>query len=219
MNFPNFEYENELWNQGLTLIAGCDEVGRGCLAGPVVTGVVVFKPETKIEVVINDSKKLSPKQRQESAEWIYDNALAYAIGVGSVSHINSKGIVSATNFAYRAAIRALESQLKLPVQFLLTDAFYISRVNKHKQKPIVGGDSQSISVAAASIIAKVYRDNLMRTLGQKKQFSNYLWHKNKGYGTKVHCNVISTYGITRYHRSLFVRNIIRNTIYDTRNTK
>lgn len=211
MQAPHFDYEQELWNQGLRLIAGCDEVGRGCIAGPVVTGIVVFKPETNITVYINDSKKLNVKQRVLADKWIRENALGYAVGVGNVSRINKYGIVGATNYAYRSAIRALQSQFSESMQFLLTDAFYIPKVRHipvSKQRAIVRGDSQSFSIAAASIIAKVYRDALMCDLARSARYNHFQWEKNKGYGTREHREAIQLHGTSKYHRSLFVRNIV-----------
>lgn len=204
---------------------GLDEVGRGALAGPVVTGAIVL-PETnlficetrnnipswKIDgIVIRDSKLLSALQRERANEWLLKHATSFGIGVGSVVKINKLGIVKATNFAFRSSVRnATQGLVPLP-QILLIDAFFIPKVDhypKSKQRPIVHGDRLNVHIAAASIIAKFYRDKLMKSLSLKKQFSAYEWQKNKGYGTKKHLDAIKKFGTTKHHRNLFVRNII-----------
>lgn len=201
-----------------------DEVGRGALAGPVVTGAIVL-PETdqficeirnnipswKIDgIIIRDSKLLSALQRDRANEWLLEHALAFGIGVGSVTKINTRGIVKATNFAFRSSIKRATKKVAMLPEKLLIDAFFIPKVDhypKSKQQPIVHGDRLNVHIAAASIIAKVYRDNLMESLGLRKQFSKYEWCKNKGYGTKEHLDAIRKFGTTKHHRNLFVRNI------------
>ena len=227
MTLPDFSFEKRLHKQGYKLIAGVDEVGRGCFAGPVVAGAVIFgkrvrplgspkalPPTNKLGapslgppasrhpfVVINDSKKLSQKQREVADKWIRKNALAYGIASASVAQINKLGIKKATEIAFRKAI----SQAR--PDYLLIDAFYIPYVKglrRRNQKAIVKGDSLSFSIAAASIIAKVYRDKLMSGLAKKSEFKNYNWAKNKGYGTKEHQKMILKYGTTKLHRIQFV---------------
>lgn len=205
---PSFYYEQQNWNKGRDLVVGCDEVGRGSLAGPVVTASVVFPKNLSISIRINDSKALTPNQREAAAEWIKKEALAYAVGVGSVTKINKKGIVGATDFAFRSSVNKVSKQLNQLPHFLLTDAFYIPYVRnfpKSKQLAIIRGDSLSYSIAAASIIAKVYRDLLMSKLAKKH--SNYGWEINKGYATKIHREAIKQFGPTIHHRTLFLRKI------------
>jgi len=229
MTFPNFSFENNLWKKGYKFVAGVDEVGRGCLAGSVVAGCVVFASNTKIpkEIRVNDSKKLTAKQREKSGKWIKENALAWGIGEASNALINHKGMARATKTAFRKAIKAVNEKLrigKVKLDYLLIDAFFIPHVpglptkrrkNKKgrylknpngRQTAIVHGDEISFSIAAASIIAKVYRDTFMKKLSRK--YPKYGWERNKGYGTKEHQEAIKKYGITRFHRKLFVRNII-----------
>ncbi len=207
MKLPNFFFERGLWKQGYKLVAGMDEVGRGAFAGPVVTAAVIFEP-TAITVSsnvvrINDSKKLTAGQREISARWIRENCLAWAIGEASVSEINKNGIVEATNMAFRRAVKSL-----IRIDYLLIDAFYVpyvSGVSQKKQKAIICGDSKSISIAASSIIAKVYRDKLMEEFSKTPKYLPYLWHKNKGYGTKEHRKAIAINGPTKLHRTLFLK--------------
>ncbi len=231
MILPDFSFEKELLDKGFKIIAGVDEVGRGCFAGPVVAGCVVFDTNGVLPlgspkafppankhgaslrtghpasrhpfVVINDSKKLSAKQREVADRWIRKNALAFGIGTASVAQINKLGIKKATEIAYRRAIK----NCGIKIDYLLIDAFYapyIAGLRRRNQKPIVRGDSLSVSIAAASIIAKVYRDKLMTELSAQTEFKNYLWDKNKGYGTREHRESIQKYGITHYHRIQFV---------------
>lgn len=209
-NMPNFRYEKEVWDKSCKLVAGVDEVGRGCFAGPVVAGAVVFDSKIKtsnISVRIDDSKKLSAKRREMADRWIKKNAKGFGIGTASVSQINKLGIKKATEIAFRRAI----INCKLPIDYLLIDAFYIPYVRglrRRNQKAIIHGDARSISIAAASIIAKVYRDNFMVSLSKKSKYKKYKWDKNKGYGTKEHRNTILKHGICKLHRKSFVRNCV-----------
>ena len=232
---PDFEFEKKLHKQGYKLIGGVDEVGRGCFAGPVAAGCVVFGKNTIYDVqgpslhvgrkiLINDSKKLSSKQRELADKWIRENALAFGIGTASVTQINKLGIKKATEIAFRKAIVSANNCLQttdyrllsdkkavvrrpLAVDYLLIDAFYIPYVKglrRKNQKAIIKGDTKSISIAAASIIAKVYRDKLMTSLNKKSKYKKYNWAKNKGYGTKEHREIIRKHGISRLHRKQFV---------------
>ncbi len=216
MDYPNFLFERRLWKSGYKFVAGVDEVGRGCFAGPIVAGCVVFSPGSKFKIpdsiLINDSKKLTPKQRETADKWIRKNALATGIGQASVSQINRLGIKKASEIAFRKAI----VNCKLSINYLLIDAFYIPYVRglrRKNQKAIVKGDTKSISIAAASIIAKVYRDNLMRLLSKKPKYRKYKWGKNKGYGTLEHRKAIKKHGSTRYHRKQFVETWLKNSSF------
>jgi len=196
---------------------GLDEVGRGPLAGPVVTGGVILHQDIKnllfnSKVVIRDSKTMSHKQRLEATQWIYEHSLAVGIGVSSVVHINTLGIVPATNRAFRKAVKAITLKFRDSIEQLVIDAFFIPQVSgfpKSKQKAIIRGDSQVLAISAASIVAKVYRDDLMINLGQRPEFQQYQWERNKGYGTTQHCEAIRKYGTTQHHRELFVRKLLK----------
>jgi len=232
-----FFFEKKAWDMGLKFIAGCDEVGRGSFAGPVVAGCVVFNREVveKYEkdrvkclgrlkqVIINDSKILSQLQRERANYWIMSNAVSYGIGKGSVKLINKKGIVKAANFAFRSAVKAAQNNMNARIQYLFIDGFYVPYMRCYRiplknnrkfiklskglvnQLAIPKGDAKSFSIAAASIVAKVYRDNLMRDLAGKKKYICYGWESNKGYGTKMHRDAIKSYGTTKLHREKFVR--------------
>lgn len=201
----------------LPIIAGVDEVGRGAFAGPLVAGCVVFDHQ-KIQpgwVRINDSKKLSKKQREISDHWVRQNSLAWGIGKASSKYIDKYGITRATFFAYRQAILIVERKLGRKVDILMLDAFYLPRMRglaKNQQFPLIKGDSKSKSVAAASIIAKVYRDNLMIKLATKPSYKHYFWESNVGYGTKYHRDAIKKYGTTHHHRLRFLNAELRDNI-------
>ncbi len=206
---PDFSLEKRLHNEGYKLIAGIDEVGRGCFAGPVVAGCVVFSRSSELYIsrhslaIINDSKKLSAKRRKIADKWIRKNAVAFGVGAASVSQINKLGIKKATEIAFRKAIKDCEIQ----IDHLLIDAFYIPYVRglrRKNQKAIIKGDTKSVSIAAASIVAKVYRDTLMKNLSKNTKYKKYKWHKNKGYGTKEHQEMIRKYGTCNLHRTTFV---------------
>jgi len=210
MKHPNFFFENKLWKKRYEIIAGLDEVGRGSFAGPVVTACVVFEKGLVVpkDVRIDDSKKLTALQRIKANKWIRSNSFGWGIGETSVSLINKSGIQKATNRAFRMAITKTRQKIGRPIDYLLVDVFSIPNVpclpakRKRRQLPIIKGDNKSLSIAAASIIAKVYRDNLMQKLSKK--YPEYLWDSNKGYGTKNHQDAILKFGSTRYHRKKYV---------------
>jgi len=228
MRLPNFRYEKKLWQKGYKFVAGVDEVGRGSFAGPVVAGCIIFFKEKTYNpkasgIKIDDSKRLTVKQRERADDWIKSNAGSWGIGETGATLINRIGMAKATKMAFRRSISDARKRLNGKIDFLLADAFFISFVpglptkrrkdkkGKFRKNPqgrqlaIIDGDQKSASIAAASIIAKVYRDNLMVRLGKKPKFRKYGWDKNKGYGTKSHQKTIKKYGITRYHRKQFVK--------------
>lgn len=193
-------FENEGYQKGYTYIGGIDEAGRGPLAGPVVAAVVVFKPGTKIEG-INDSKKLSETKRDELFDIIKEQALDYGIGIVQKDEIDEYNILNATYMAMKKAINCLK---KTP-DYLLVDAAHVPDVNID-QKSIIKGDSKSISIAAASILAKVTRDSLMYEYD--KMYPEYGFASHKGYGTDQHYKAIREHGITPIHRKSFLKNIL-----------
>ncbi|MFT8319477.1 MAG: ribonuclease HII [Bacillus sp. (in: firmicutes)] len=187
-------YENQLRTKGYTLIAGIDEVGRGPLAGPVVTAAVIL-PENFYLPGIDDSKKLSEKKREEFFESIQQEAIAIGIGIIHAEEIDQINIYEATKKAMLQAI----NDLTINPDYLLIDAMKLT--TPYPSQSIIKGDSKSITIAAASIIAKVTRDNMMKELD--KQFPAYHFKKNMGYGTKEHLEALQIEGITSYHRKSF----------------
>lgn len=211
MKFPNFSFEKRKWQTDFKFVAGVDEVGRGSFAGPVVAGCVVFEKKTKIPdgIEINDSKKLRPLERRKASKWIKENALTWGIGETPVSVINRFGMAKATKMAFRRAISHANERLGGRIDFLLIDAFFIPYVRglrRKNQQAIVNGDEKSLSIAAASIIAKVERDREM--LRFSRQYPKYGWGRNKGYGTRQHREALKKYGTTRLHRKTFVSRFI-----------
>ena len=194
---PTLRLEKSLWKKGFHYIAGLDEVGRGCFAGPVVVGAVVFPKDLQMIAGLADSKLLKPRQREKLTESIKEQALAWSVAEISVIAINKLGIGKATQMAFRKSIKLLS---KSP-DFILIDAFYIKHLNRRRQAAVKGGDKLCASISAASIIAKVYRDKLMKKL--HKKYPKYGFAKHKGYGTKLHWEAIKEYGLTRIHRKSF----------------
>ncbi len=190
--FSNTKIERGLWKKGYKLIAGLDEVGYGAWAGPVVAGVVVWQPKKKI-YKIRDSKILTAKVREKLAKKIKKEAVGWAVGEASVEEIAEKGLGQARNLAM---IRALE-RLEFVPDYLLIDAVKLCWKDVDF-KAIIKGDSRSISIGAASIVAKVYRDNLMEKLDGA--YSKYGFAKHKGYGTKYHQEMMRRYGFSGQHR-------------------
>ena len=176
--------------------AGCDEAGRGCLAGPVFAAAVILPPDFKSEL-LNDSKQLSEKNRYALRPLIEQEALAWGIGVVTAPEIDAINILKASFLAMHRAIE----QLKVQPQALLIDG---NRFNPYKEIPftcMVKGDGRFLSIAAASILAKTYRDDYMLQLAE--EYPSYGWQQNKGYPTRAHREAISKHGITPYHRKTF----------------
>ncbi len=194
-----FEYEKEY--SDCEYIAGIDEVGRGPLAGPVVTACVIMPKDVRIPYV-NDSKKVTEKRREELYDIIKEKALAIGIGIASEKRIDEINILQATYEAMREAINNLE----IKPDILLNDAVNIPGVDI-KQVPIIKGDAKSFTIACASIIAKVTRDRMMVELDKK--YPNYGFAKNKGYGTKQHTDALREFGPCEIHRRTFIGNFIK----------
>ena len=182
---------------GYGYICGIDEVGRGPLAGPVVAGAVILPKDCKIKY-INDSKKLSAKMREELYDEIMDKAVAVGIGYASEKRIDEINILNATYEAMREAL----DKLSVTPDILLNDAVTIPKVSI-KQVPIIKGDAKSISIGAASIVAKVTRDRLMEELAL--QYPQYDFASNKGYGSAKHVEALKTYGPCKIHRKTFIK--------------
>lgn len=181
-------------------VCGIDEAGRGPLAGPVVAGAVVLPKDCRI-LYINDSKKLSEKRREELFELIPKEAVSVGLGIVSHERIDEINILQATYEAMREAVK----QLSCVPDILLNDAVTIPGLPM-KQIPIIKGDAKSISIGAASIMAKVTRDHLMEAYDV--QFPEYGFAQNKGYGTKQHTDAIKEYGPCPIHRKTFIKNFI-----------
>ena len=187
----NYKYESELNKKGITLIAGVDEVGRGPLIGPVVASAVILPKNYQLDG-LTDSKKLSEKKREMFYEIIKKDALAIGIGIIDEKRIDEINIYEATKEAMKAAI----SNLKVKPKHILIDAMPLEL--EIPTTSIIKGDLLSISISAASVIAKVTRDHMLYEID--KEYPMYDLKNNKGYGTKKHIEAIKKYGITKYHR-------------------
>ena len=205
------EPESSLHAEGYRFVAGVDEVGRGPLAGPVVTAAVVL-PEDFDVLGVDDSKKLSEKRREELYDQILDRCLAYGIGMADHKVIDEINILQATKKAMKEAITACDLQLRVKeggaadahIDFVLIDAVTLEGLDK-PQHAVVKGDAKVLAIAAASIVAKVTRDRMM--IEYAKEYPWYAFEKNKGYGTAAHYEGIRAHGTCPIHRMTFLKNM------------
>jgi len=194
------EFDKAFLSNSVKVLAGVDEAGRGPLAGPVVAAVVIFDKKTVIPKV-NDSKKLTEKVREELYEIIIKESVSYGIGIVHEKEIDKINILQATLKAMQLAV----SELNTTPDLILIDGNKAFN-SKITTKTIVKGDSKSFSIASASILAKVTRDRIM--IAEGKKHPEYLWYKNKGYGTREHIKAIKDNGITKLHRKSFLKKIL-----------
>jgi len=231
MPLPTLDYELNLWNQGYKFIAGLDEAGRGPLAGPMVAAAIIFDPDLLLPLsslpgigtkrsysvslplpkIIRDSKTLSKKQREEAFEWI--QGVAYAIGVGRVENteIDKVGLTQAEQLAFSRSLQGLKltnyrghgslSITEIRPDYYLVDAFTLKYVDQKIQQGIIKGDQKVFTIAAASIIAKVTRDNIMTEFAN--EYPRYGFEKHVGYGTKYHLEMLVKHGPCPIHRRNF----------------
>lgn len=196
----NFDIENEYAQKGFKAICGVDEAGRGPLAGPVYAAAVILPLDCDIPG-LNDSKKLSEKKREQLFDIVKEKALAYGIGIASEKEIDEINILQATFLAMRRAVASLE----IKPDFVMIDG---------NRKPntgideitVVKGDAKSMSIAAASVLAKVSRDRFMLEMAEK--YPEYEFEKHKGYGTKLHYEKLAEFGPSEIHRRTFIKKII-----------
>ena len=191
---PDFSIETSLWQRGYRFVVGIDEVGRGSWAGPLVAAGVILSPDFEIPDGLADSKLVKPQTRNKLSRIIKKIAVGYYIAEISVREIDKIGIGAATFVAFRKIINNISPR----ADFAIIDAFHIKYLNRQKQMAVKNGDKICASISAASIIAKVYRDNLMRKLHFK--YPNYGFERHKGYGTALHQQAIRRLGFTKIHR-------------------
>jgi ribonuclease HII len=195
-------FDNSFLKRKIKLIAGADEVGRGPLAGPVVAASVIFSPDIYIEGV-NDSKQLTEEEREELAPVIIEKSLACSVSAISHFQIDKINILQASLLAMSISV----SRLKVKPHLILVDGNKIFN-SKIPAIPIIKGDSQSFAIAAASILAKVARDSVMKRMCPR--FPQYLWSKNKGYATREHIEAIKIFGPSTFHRKTFLHKILND---------
>jgi len=196
---PNLEFEESLWNAGIKRIVGIDEAGRGALAGPVAAAAVILPAEKNIELElqgVRDSKEMNASQRESWAQTIRELVLEFGVGLASSDEIDNLGIVPATRLAAQRAVQSIS----LSPDYLLLDYLFLPDL-PIPQPSLIKGDARSLSIAAASVLAKTSRD--ARMLELDRQYTGYGFADNKGYGTKVHRNSISVLGPSPVHRMSF----------------
>lgn len=197
----NYEIEKEYAEKGFQVICGIDEAGRGPLAGPVCAAAVILPLGTEIEG-LNDSKKLTEKKREALFPIIQEKAVAYGIGFASEQEIDEINILNATFLAMRRAVEAMNISSDL----LLIDGNQKPKIGIGEEVTVVKGDMKSVSIAAASVLAKVSRDRYM--LEQALKYPQYSFEKHKGYGTKLHYEKIAEFGVAPIHRRTFLKKIL-----------
>ncbi|MEA1909840.1 MAG: ribonuclease HII [Patescibacteria group bacterium] len=202
---PNLKIERDLQKEGYLAIAGVDEAGRGAWAGPVVAAAVVL-PFLNRYYGINDSKLLTPLQREKLLEKIYEIAAGVGLGVADTSEIDEMGIGRATYLAMRRAVDNLE----IKPQYILVDGFKVGFAEV-PSSGVIDGDCKSVSIAAASIVAKVSRDRMMQVIAENE--SCYKFELHKGYGTALHQQLIDKHGVSNWHRKSYkpIKEKINNT--------
>lgn len=196
----DYSYEIAAMNKGFKTVCGVDEAGRGPLAGPVYAAAVILPVGAQIPS-LNDSKKLSEKKREELFDIITNTAVSYAVGIADEKEIDEINILNATFLAMKRAINGLE----IPADYAIIDGNRAPHSNI-AEETVVKGDGKVMSVAAASIIAKVSRDRFM--LKMAEQYPEYQFEKHKGYGTKLHYEMIEKYGVSPIHRRSFLKKIL-----------
>lgn len=199
LQHPSFQYERTLWSQGLSLVAGVDETGRGSLVGPVVAAAVVFPAELPEAVLggVRDSKQMGPASRQRMVQVIRQHAIAIGVGAASAKEVDRMNIRRATALAMQRALSAIGR-----VDHVLVDGLEVPELSeRYQQTAIVKGDSISLSIAAASIISKTLRDHLLSLLA--KRYPAYEWDRNAGYGSIAHRKAIEEHGLSPHHRRSF----------------
>lgn len=197
--------EEKFYKQGILTVCGIDEAGRGPLARPVVVACAMMKPDSMIEGV-NDSKKISEKKREKIYEQIIEEAVAYGVAIIDQNEIDEINILNATKKGLTMCIKEVENKLNEKPEVILVDALTKIDTDGIPYKSIIHGDSLSYSIAAASIIAKVTRDRIMRQWDEV--YPQYGFAKHKGYGTKMHIDAIKEYGLCPLHRRSFTKNFI-----------
>jgi len=198
-NKPSFKHEEALLQNKFELVFGMDEVGRGSFAGPLVASAICFEKEFKWFKKINDSKLLTEKKRKQISKLILKHGTCY-VEIIDVDLINEFGVGEANRLIFENLVKKISKEYKKKKIFFLIDGRK-KKINSKNIEFIVKGDQKSISIAASSIIAKVYRDELMKKLG--KEYKGYSFQKNKGYGTRFHQKAIKKLGLCEIHRKSF----------------
>jgi ribonuclease HII len=198
MIYPDTELEKKLFKKGYNIVVGIDEVGRGPLAGPVAAGAVAFTKDCDVVEGVRDSKTLSMKQKNELYQKIKDSVKGYGIGMVDEGMIDMIGIQEAVKKAMEIALSNLEEMIGGKAEYLLIDGTNVEELGEYPTMKISKGDLHHYCISAASILAKVDRDNLMIEYG--KRYPEYGFERNMGYGTKEHLDALKRYGVCDIHR-------------------
>ncbi len=201
MQYPDIELEKQLWEKGIKYVVGIDEAGRGPLAGPVSAGAVVIDISSGISPLVRDSKKMSEKQRLEAFELVKSNSLAWGVSMVDALAIDSLGIQEAVKLAMTEALEQVESMLGSRADYLIVDGTNVESIDGYSMEKIKAGDLKHYSISAASILAKVTRDEYMREVS--KRYPEYGFDRHVGYGTKLHMDALLRYGPCEIHRKSF----------------
>lgn len=201
MQYPDIELEKQLWEKGIKYVVGIDEAGRGPLAGPVSAGAVVIDISSGISPLVRDSKKMSEKQRLEAFEFVKSNSLAWGVSMVDALAIDSLGIQEAVKLAMTEALEQVESMLGSRADYLIVDGTNVESIDGYSMEKIKAGDLKHYSISAASILAKVTRDEYMREVS--KRYPEYGFDRHVGYGTKLHMDALLRYGPCEIHRKSF----------------
>ena len=197
---PTINLEQKLWKQGYINVVGIDEAGRGPLAGPVSAGAVLINSKDQVVEGVRDSKKMSEKQRERVFEEIKEKSTAWGVGLASNAEIDKFGIQKAVRIAMERALNEVKKKVK-KVDYLIVDGKNVSKIFGYKMDRITKGDMYHYSISAASVLAKVTRDRIMREMNIK--YPQYGFEKHVGYGTKLHIEMLKKYGPCEIHRKSF----------------
>jgi ribonuclease HII len=201
MIYPDTKLEEKLWGEGYKLVLGLDEAGRGPLAGPVLAGGVVLSNPNQVVPEVRDSKKMTPKKREEAYDKIKNLSLAYGVGMVGPRDIDRMGIQDAVLKAMSTVVEVVERKLGKKIDYIIADGMNILNIGNYKMEKIKEGDIYHYSIAAGSVLAKVTRDRIMRKYHEK--YPEYGFDTHVGYGTKKHREALEKYGPTEIHRRSF----------------
>lgn len=197
MVYPDTKLEEKLWKSNFKYVVGVDEAGRGPLAGPVVVGAVLIENPSQVVQSVRDSKKMTKKQREKAFVEIQEKSSAFGIGIVNAKQIDRVGIKEAVKEAMILAVNEIERKIGKKVNYIISDAA-VYLLEDYKMMSITHGDTHHYSISAASVLAKVKRDQIMEEYSKK--YPKYGFERHMGYGTKVHIEAISKYGVCDIHR-------------------
>lgn len=198
---PDIALERKLWTRGFLNVAGLDEAGRGPWAGPVTAGAVIIRNDSQIVGIVTDSKKMSPKKRDEAYDLIKQTASGWGIGEVSAADIDQLGIQKAVQLAMTLALKQAEQMVGAVADYLIIDGKNVITIAQYQMEKMNKGDLKHYSIAAASVLAKVYRDRLMQEYSSK--YPEYGFESHKGYGTAFHSMALAQFGPCDIHRKSY----------------